>query len=205
MNKHHRNQHLAIRNIQRTNRFGRMTYREARRKYKAGYRAIPVGRGCCTTWLLLNFGADDLTLAQVRKLGEEYTLIAEHAERAGFKATMRYDFDMHCLMFKYQGLSNTWRLALSLDIIALMIDGDRLAECIRRSAEHSIPDLRQCDDVASWYPYTGISRYSYDEDFNEIVSHSIRDRAQGVSSLLQTYRSATLPIFGGYSITKTDR
>lgn len=68
MNKHRRNRHLAIRNIQRTARFGNMSYSEARRKYKAGYRAIPIGKGYFTSWFLLNFGPDGLTLAQARKL-----------------------------------------------------------------------------------------------------------------------------------------
>lgn len=203
MNKHRRNRHLAIRNIQRTDRFGRMTYREARRKYKAGYRAIPVGKGYFTSWFLLNFGSDELSLAQARKLGQEYTLISEHAESAQFKATMRYDVEMHWLRFQYRGSGNVWQFRLSFKQASLLIDCGRLAECVMRSAVSDLSGSCQFDNVDIRYPYTGISHYSRSEDFNEIVSHSIRDRMQGVSSL--SYRSMPLPIFGGYGITKVDK
>lgn len=203
MNKYHRNRHLAIRNIQRTSWLGTMTYREARRKYKAGNRAIPVGKGYFTRWFLLNFGSDGLTLAQSRKLGEEYTAISEHAESAQFRATMRYDVEMHCLGFKYRGLNSTWRFTLTLELLTLLIDDGRLAECVTRSAEQDISDWFQSNNVEVGYPRTGISHYSRSEDFNEIVSHSIRDRIQGVSSL--AYKLGPLPIFAGYGITKVDK
>lgn len=196
MNKHNRNRHLAIRNIQRTNWFGTMTYREARRKYKAGYRAIPVGTGYFARWFLLNFGSDGLTLAQTRKLGEEYTLISEHAESAQFKATMHYDVKMHCLVFKYRGLNSAWRFALSLEEITLLIDDGRLSQCVTRSAEQDISDWCQSNNAETQLTRTGISHYSCSEEFNEIVSHSIRDRMQ--------YPRLT-PIFAGYGITKVNK
>lgn len=203
MNKHHRNRHLEIRNIQRTSWLGTMTYREARRKYKAGYRAIPVGNGYFTRWFLLYFGSDKFALAQSRKLGEEYTLISEHAESHQFKAAMRYDVDMHCLGFKYRGLNSAWRFTLTLELITLLIDEGCLAECVTRSAEQDISDWFQSNNVEVGYPRTGISHYSRSEDFNEIVSHSIRDRTQGVSS--PAYKLWPLPIFAGYGITKVEK
>lgn len=202
MNKYRRNRHLAIRNIQRTSWLGTMTYREACRKYKAGYRAIPVGRGYFTRWYLLNLGTDELTLAQLRKLGEAYTRISEHAESAQFKASMRYDVEMQCLGFKYRGLNNVWRLGLSLEEVTLLIDDGRLAECVTRSAECDI-SLWPSNNVGIQYPYTGISHYTRSGDFNEIVAHRVRDRVQGIGSL--AYRSRPLPIFAGYGITKTDK
>lgn len=197
MNKHRRNRHLAIRNIQRTSWLGTMTYREARRKYKAGYRAIPVGRGCCTAWLLLNFGADDLTLAQVRKLGEEYTLIAEHAESSRYKAVMHYDNHMRCLVFQYRMPIKVWQFRLSFEEAALLIDEGRIAEIVMRSAETDIPNLVRYDFVkvskASVMAYAseGIS----DNDIAELTR--IRDRT--------AYSSALFPIFAGYGITKADK
>ena len=193
MNKHNRNRHLAIRNIQRTSWFGTMTYSEARRKYKAGYRAIPVGKGYFARWFLLNFGSYGLTLTQTRKLGEEYTLISEHAESAQFKATMRYDVKLHCLVFNYRGLNSKWRFALSLELITPLIDDGRLAQRVTRSAETDISDWCLSNNVENQHTRTGISHYSCSEEFNEIVSHSIRDRMQ--------YPRLT-PIFAGYGITK---
>lgn len=203
MNKYHRNRHLAIRNIQRTDPFGRMSYREARRKYKAGYRAVPVGNGYFTRWSMLNFGTDGLTLAQSRKLGEEYTTISEHAESAQFKATMRYDVDMHCLGFKYRGLNSVWRLTLAIEEVTLLIGDGRLAACVMRSAENEISDWWPSNSIGIRYPFSGISHYTRSEDFNEIVAHSVRDRIQGVSSL--AYKLGPLPIFDGYGITKVDK
>lgn len=203
MNKYRRNRHLAIRNIQRTDQFGRMTYREARRKYKAGYRAIPVGRGYFTRWFLLKFGTDGLSLAQSRKLGEEYTRISEHAESAGFKATMSYRVKVRWLKFKYRGPNNVWAVRLSFEQAVQSIDDGRLAECVMKSAECDLPDSYQVNTVRIQYPFTGISHYTSSEDFNEIVAHSVRDRMQGVSSL--AYRSVPLPLFAGYGITKADK
>lgn len=199
MNKYRRNQHLAIRNIQRTSWFGSITYREARRKYKAGYRAIPVGKGYFAKWFPFYFGSDKLTLTQVRKLGEEHTLISEHAESHQFKTTMRYDVDMHCLLLKYRGSCNVWRLALSLEMVTLLIDDGSFAEYVTKSAEHDFLDPYQIINVGIQYPYTGISHYTYSEDFNEIVSHSLRDR------LPMVYGSVLSPIFAGYGFVKIDK
>ena len=203
MNKYHRNRHLAIRNIQRTDPFGKMSYREARRKYKSGYRAVPVGSGHSHRWFLLNFGTDKFTLAQSRKLGEEYTTISEHAESAQFKATMRYDVKMHCLGFKYRGLNSVWRLALTIEEVKLLIGDGRLAVCVMRSAESEISDLRTSNNIGIRYPFAGISYYTRSEDFNEIVAHGVRDWMQGVSSV--AYRSVPLPVFAGYGITRIDK
>lgn len=196
MNKYRRNRHLAIRNIQRTSWLGTMTYREARRKYKAGYRAIPVGKGYFTKWFLLNFGSDGLTLAQLRKLGEEYTRISEHAESAQYMASMQYSVEMHCFVFKYKRPSSTWRFALSLEQVVLLIDGGRLAEFTIRCAEHDISDLCQFKNADIRCPYYGISHYVRDEDFNEIAAHSARYQTQGIR---------LTPIFAGYGIIKVDK
>lgn len=163
MNKYRRNRHLAIRNIQRTSWLGTMTYREARRKYKAGYRAAP-GR------FLLNFGSDKLTLAQVRKLGEEYALISEHAESVQRMATMSYDIDMHCFKFRYSWSGNVWQLAISFEEAMLLIDCGRLAEIVTRSAETDIPNLKRYDFVQ----ISGTSVMAYasegitDDDVNKL-------------------------------------
>lgn len=86
---------------------------------------------------------------------------------------------------------------------ATELDGGRLAECVTRSAERDISDWFQSNNVEVGYPRTGISHYSRSEDFNKIVAHSIRDRAQGVSSL--AYKLGPLPVFAGYGITKVDK
>lgn len=197
MNKYRRNRHLAIRNIQRTDWFGRMTYRKARRKYKAGHRAIPVGSGYFTMWFLLNFGTDVLTLAQSRKLGEEYTRISEHVENVQCTVTMSYDIDTRCFKFRYSWSGKVWQFGLSFEEAMLLVDCGRLAECITRSAETDIPNLVRYDFVKvskesiMAYASEGIS----DNDIAELTR--IRDRTE--------YRSALFPIFAGYGITQVDK
>lgn len=202
MNKHRRSRHLAIRNIQRTDRFGRMTYREARRKHKEGYRAIPVGSGYFTRWFLLNFGSDGLTLTQSRKLGEEYTRVMEHAESTQYRAAMHYDMYVRWFTFRYLRLNEVWQFRLSYEQAIPLIDCGHLAECVTGSAECDLQIMAQCDYVA--VSKTSVMAYARagitDGTVNELAH--IRDQMQDTGQ--RTYSSMPLPFLGGYDIAKTD-
>lgn len=93
MNRHHRHIHESIRDIQRSDRFGRITYKQARLKYKAGIRAIPIKFNTGTKWMLLDFGETGIRSSEAKRLGSELTDIFISAMAEGYNVYVYYKAD----------------------------------------------------------------------------------------------------------------
>lgn len=93
MNKHRRHMHESIRDIQRTDPFGKMPYRQARRKYKEGLRAIPIKFTTGTRWILMDFGETGIRSSEAKRLGSELTDIFISALWEGYNVYVRYETD----------------------------------------------------------------------------------------------------------------
>lgn len=93
MNKYHRHAHESIRDIQRTDPSGKMSYRQARRKYKEGVRAVPIKFTTGTRWMLLDFGEIGIRSSQAKRLGSELTDIFISALYKGYNVYVRYETD----------------------------------------------------------------------------------------------------------------
>ena len=93
MNRHHRHIHESIRDIQRSDRFGRITYKQAHLKYKAGIRAIPIKFNTGTKWMLTDFGEIGICSSEATRLGSELTDIFISALFEGYNVYVRYETD----------------------------------------------------------------------------------------------------------------
>lgn len=100
MNRHRRRIHESIRDIQRSDCFGRMTYRQARRKYKEGFRAIPIKFTTGTKWMLMNFGEICIRSSEAKRLGSELTDIFISALYEGYNVYVRYEANCNLFVVK---------------------------------------------------------------------------------------------------------
>lgn len=93
MNKHRRHAHESIRDIQRIDPSGKMSYRQARRKYKEGLRAIPIKFTTGTRWMLMDFGEIGIRSSEAKRFGSELTDIFISALTKGYNVYVRYETD----------------------------------------------------------------------------------------------------------------
>lgn len=91
MNRHRRHIHESIRDIQRTDTSGKMSYRQARRKYKEGVRAVPIKFTTGTRWMLLDFGEIGIRSSEAKRLGSELTDIFISALYKGYNVYVSYE------------------------------------------------------------------------------------------------------------------
>jgi hypothetical protein len=70
-----------------------MTYKQARRKYKEGLRAIPIKLSTGARWMLMDFGEKGLETSAAKRLGSEITDIFISALLEGYTVSVRYEKD----------------------------------------------------------------------------------------------------------------
>lgn len=100
MNRHRRHIHESIHDIQRSDRFRRMTYKQARRKYKEGLRAIPIKFTTGTRWMLMDFGEIGIRSSEAKRLGSELTDIFISALYEGYNVYVRYETNNNLFVVK---------------------------------------------------------------------------------------------------------
>lgn len=101
MNKHHRHAHESIRDIRRTDPSGKLSYRQARRKYKEGLRAIPIKFTTGTRWLLMNFGEIGIRSSEAKRLGSELTDIFISALYEGYNVYVSYEAELRFFVVEF--------------------------------------------------------------------------------------------------------
>lgn len=69
----------------------KMPYRQARRKYKEGLRAIPIKFTTGTRWMLMDFGEIGIRSSEAKRLGSELTDIFISALFEGYNVYVRYE------------------------------------------------------------------------------------------------------------------
>jgi hypothetical protein len=68
-----------------------MTYKQARRKYKDGLRAVPIKFTTGTRWMLMDFGEMGIRSSEAKRLGSELTDIFIAALCKGYNVYVRYE------------------------------------------------------------------------------------------------------------------
>lgn len=89
MNKHNRQRSKEIKDIMRTDRFGKMDYKQARRKWQNGIRAFPVGDS--GNWLSFDCSRLGFSREQLREVGQAYYMIARYAAERCLEASWEFD------------------------------------------------------------------------------------------------------------------
>jgi hypothetical protein len=89
MNKYNRQRSKEIKDIMRTDRFGKMDYKQARRKWRKGIRAFPVGDS--GNWLSFDCSRLNLSREQLREIGQAYYMIARYAAERRLDTAWEFD------------------------------------------------------------------------------------------------------------------
>lgn len=100
MNKYQKEKSREIRDIMRSDRFGRMTYKEAKRKWRKGIRAFPVG--VLNAWRAENLAHLGFSRNKLLELGQAYHKLIIYCTARGLEFTCdyKYYFDSYELSFK---------------------------------------------------------------------------------------------------------
>lgn len=100
MNKHQKERSREIRDIMRTDVWHKMTYKEARRKWRSGIRAFRCGD--THIWKSYNLAHLGFSRSKMREVGQAYYKIYEYCLRNGLRFTCEYEpyFDSYQLRFK---------------------------------------------------------------------------------------------------------
>lgn len=107
MNRHQKQKSREIKDIMRADKFGRTTYKKAKRAWKAGIRAFPIGPN--QTWRTFYLARLGFDRGRLRELGQAvYTLIS-YASDKGMKLTVEYwpSTDSYYLKFRGKDISGT--------------------------------------------------------------------------------------------------
>lgn len=121
MNKYQKEKSREIRDIMRTDKWGKMTYKEAKRKWRNGIRAFPAGS--TLPYKAFDLGKFGLSRSKLRELRQAYAEIVKYAVAHGldFRWEFESPFDQYVLRFtgtNYNtGERHGFRTAVSGDAI----------------------------------------------------------------------------------------
>lgn len=121
MNKYQKEKSREIRDIMRTDPWRRMSYKEAKRKWRKGIRAFPVGS--THSYELFDLGRLGLSRGKMRELGKAYFEILEYTAIHGLDFRCIYDrtFDQYVLRFTgrnyHTGKVHGFSSGISSDVI----------------------------------------------------------------------------------------
>jgi hypothetical protein len=106
MNKHQKEKSREIRDIMRSDRWGRMTYKEAKRKWRSGIRAFRIG----DMQVLHAWKAADLTHLgfsrnKLREVGQAYHKIIKYCAKRELAFDCRYEPRSDYYWLKFKGRS----------------------------------------------------------------------------------------------------
>lgn len=105
MNRYRKVISREIKDIMRTDKWGRMTYKEAKRKWKAGIRAFPIGPD--QRWVEFEVGRLGFNRDRLRELGQAVYMLISYASGKGMKLTVEYwpSTDAYYLKFRGKDIS----------------------------------------------------------------------------------------------------
>lgn len=105
MNRHQKQKSREIKDIMRTDVWRKMSYKEAKRKWKAGIRAFPIGPN--QTWLTFYLARLGFDRERLRELGQAVYMLISYASGKGMELTVEYwpSTDSYYLKFRGKDIS----------------------------------------------------------------------------------------------------
>ena len=182
MNKHQKEKSREIRDIMRSDKWGRMTYKEARRKWRKGVRAFRIGD--TYTWKAADISHLGFSRKQLKEVGKAYHKVLVYCSERSLLFSCYYEacFDSYVLRFsgwsvdgKKYGISQS----ITGDLIrqyrgSLMDITERLLETVNdRLREFTLPSVIKTESsVGSLYPRMTIYPWdarSVENVFSQII------------------------------------
>ena len=103
MNKYRKEKSREIRDIMRTDPWRRMSYKEAKRKWRKGIRAFPVGAArLYKSFDLCRLG---LSRSKIREFGQAYTDIVKYSTAHGLDFRLEYETHFDTYVFYFTGMN----------------------------------------------------------------------------------------------------
>lgn len=105
MNRYRKVISREIKDIMRTDKWGRTTYKAAKRAWKAGIRAFPIGPN--QTWRTFYLARLGFNRERLRELGQAVYMLISYASSKGMKLTVEYwpSTDAYYLKFRGKDIS----------------------------------------------------------------------------------------------------
>lgn len=88
MNRHQKQKSREIKDIMRADKFGRRTYKEAKRAWKTGIRAFPIGPN--QSWRTFHLARLRFNRERLRELGQAVYMLMSYATGKGMEFTCEY-------------------------------------------------------------------------------------------------------------------
>lgn len=107
MNRHQKQKSREIKDIMRTDVWRKMSYKEAKRKWKSGIRAFPIGPN--QTWRMFYLARLRYNRERLRELGQAVHMLISYATGKGMTLTVEYwpSIDSYWLKFRGKDISGT--------------------------------------------------------------------------------------------------
>lgn len=125
MNKYQKEKSREIRDIMRTDLFGRMTYKEAKRKWRNGIRAFRVGNPKMNTWIVKDLAHLGFSRSKLMELSRAYHKVLKYCAERNLGFTCSYDpyFDHYDLRF------NGWSVDRKKYTVMHSVTGACIRQC----------------------------------------------------------------------------
>lgn len=101
MNKYQKEKSREIRDIMRTDPWRRMTYKEAKRKWRKGIRAFKVG----DAWIAKDLARYGLSRRQIMEIGRVWYKFLKYCAARNLGFTCQNQPYLHCLELRFNGWS----------------------------------------------------------------------------------------------------
>lgn len=101
MNKYQKEKSREIRDIMRSDNFGRMAYKEAKRRWRKGIRAFKVGN----EWVGVDIAHLGFSRKQIMEAGRAYLKVLEYCTKRNLKLDCYYDHHTDAYILRFHGRS----------------------------------------------------------------------------------------------------
>lgn len=162
MNKYQKQKSREIRDIMRSDKFNRMTYKEARRKWRKGIRAFKIGE--MHAWQTLDCAKLGFSRGTVEEVGQEYCKLLRYCAERNLMLDCRHEpfFDHYELRFtgrtadgkRYGIMESVTGILLRQYVGPLSNITERVLEKVNAQLQefHFPSPVRPCNEIESIYP-----------------------------------------------------
>lgn len=146
MNRHQKQKSREIKDIMRTDVWRKMSYKEAKRQWKKGIRAFPVGY-IFPKWVKFDVARLGFDRERLRELGQAIFMLIVHAESKNMTLTVEYEpfFNSYKLRFEGKSIEGKpfgYSNAVTVDLLRECICPlTTIAKCIAQDMDYGIEKL----------------------------------------------------------------
>lgn len=159
MNKHRKQTSREIKNIMRADKWGRTTYKEAKRQWKDGIRAFPIGPS--QQWGRFYLAQLGFDRERLRELGQAVYMLMSYAKSKGMTLTGEYWPSDRSYLLKFRGKDisgKTFGCGTRVDVVTLRQYAGPLQDFARFIAKNTDAEITHLGvtPTSLWNPYQAV-------------------------------------------------